>query len=146
MRRLKSGFSLVELMMTVVFLVIVASYAVIFGARSVTIAELGRARDISLAELTLARSRAMGGTGGSAWGIRFATSSITTFKGSSYPARDAAYDITTDFASNIIFSGATSIIFLPPEGTVQVPGTVAVTNGTASATISVNAISGISVQ
>lgn len=144
--RLRSGFSLIELIVTIAFLFIVASYAVIFGARSIGIAELDRARDTALSEIVLARSRAMGGTGGAAWGVFFATSSLTTFKGFSYPTREAAFDLTTEFASNIGFSGATSIIFLPPEGLVQVPGTVAISNATASSTISVNAISGINVQ
>ena len=140
------GFSLIELMMVVGFLAIVGSFSVVFGIRAVAIQELDSARDTAMSELSLARDHAMGGSNDSSWGVMFATSSLTTFKGPSFTGRDPVFDRTTTFGSRVTFTGATSVVFLPPDGMVQATGTVLMTNGSVTTSVGVNAIGGIEIH
>lgn len=132
--------------MVCVFLFIVGSMSVVFGIRAIAIQELDSARDTATSELSLARDHAMSGSNDSPWGVMFATSSMTTFRGTSYAARDTAFDRTTTFGSGVTFSGATSVLFLPPDGTVNTPGTVLMVNGSVTTSVGVNAIGAIEVH
>jgi hypothetical protein len=133
-------------MILVSFMFVVTAFAVFFGTRAIDIQELDAARDTAMSELALAREHAMDGTSDSAWGVAFATSSITTFKGSSFAGREKIYDLTTSFSSKVRLSGISSIVFLPPDGSVLTTGTVNITNGVATSSVGVNAVGGIDVH
>ncbi len=133
-------------MMLIAFMFVVGAFAVFFGMRAVDIQELGAARDTAMSELALAREHAMDGTNDSAWGVAFATSSLTSFKGLSFVLRDKAFDRTTTFSPVVTLSGATSVVFLPPDGSVLMTGTVNISNGAATSSVGVNAVGGIDVH
>jgi len=105
--------------------------------------ELDFARETVRNDLFMARKGSTAGTNDSSWGIRFATSSITRFKGSSYAARDTVYDATTQFGSRITITAPTEIVFLRPSGTPNATGTITITDGRKTVTSTVNRVGGI---
>lgn len=140
------GFTLIEVLMTIVFIIALFQLVSIFGIRAIYVQQIDQVRETIRNELVFSRDQAMAGSGDGSWGVFFTTTTVVQYKGSSYASRDAEYDRVNDFGSRIIITGDEEIVFTSPYGDVQASGTVSVTNGTQTAIISVNPYGTIEVQ
>jgi len=116
MSNIHSGFTLVELLLTIsIFAIIaVAAFPVsrAFQIRSnLDIAAATVAEAVRRAE-TLAR----GMDGDSQWGIYAAANSITLFRGSSYAVRNVSFDEVSPMPSGIILPGVAELRFVKLTG------------------------------
>lgn len=135
----RRGFTLIELMVVIIFAMMILGLTSAFGISTLRVQELDRATETTRSVLALARGKAMSANGDDSWGVAFATSSLVEFRGASYASRNPAYDIETGFASRIVFSGSSEIVFQPPFGNPAASGTVQIFDGERSNAISINA-------
>lgn len=136
-RQLK-GFTLIELMVVLIFGVILYQLMLMFGTTSLAIQEMDRTTQTARSELALARGRAMSGKGGTSWGVEFATSSIIQFQGSSYATRNTAYDLSSPLTSSLVVTGTREYVFTAPFGDPAQGGTTTFSFGGRSRSIVVN--------
>jgi prepilin-type N-terminal cleavage/methylation domain-containing protein len=120
----KKGFTLMELMIVMVFGLILYQMTAVFGSTSLSLQEMDRTTQTARSELSLARSRALSGKGGTSWGVRFADDAIIQFQGSSYDMRNPAYDISSALSASIVISGTREFTFTAPSGEPTQAGTV----------------------
>ena len=73
------------------------------------------------------------------WGVRYGSNTITLFLGSSYAARNSAFDETYTINPTVTVSGFTEIVFAKATGMPSAAPTVTVSAGTTSKTITINA-------
>jgi Tfp pilus assembly protein FimT len=141
------GFTLFEVIVASVFVLILLQLVSTFGLKAIYIQEIDQVRESVRNDLAYARDHAMSGSGSSsAWGVAFTTSSLIKFKGASYVSRDPVFDFETDFGPRITLGGADEIVFLPPFGEAQASGTITMTNGVDYATATVNPYGTIEIQ
>lgn len=132
------GFTLMELMVVLIFGVILYQLMLMFGTTSLSIQEMDRTTQTARSELALARSRAMSGKGGSSWGVAFATSSIIQFQGSSYATRNAIYDLSSPLTASIAVTGTREYVFTAPFGDPVQAGTTTFMFGGRTRSVVVN--------
>lgn len=143
--RLK-GFTLMELMVVLIFGLILYQLTVAFGMTSLTVQEMDRTTQTARSELSLARDRAMSGRDGTSWGVMFATSSIIQFRGSSYASRNPAYDLASPLSESLVVTGKQEFVFTAPYGDPAAPGSVTFAFGGRTRNVSVNLYGMIEVQ
>jgi Tfp pilus assembly protein FimT len=143
---LRRGFTLFEVIIASTFILALFQLISVFGIRAVYLQEIDQVRETIRNELVYARDQALSNAGGTSWGVRFTTSTVVQYKGSSYASRDPEYDRVNDFGSRITITGDEEVVFTPPFGEAQASGTVNVTNGTQTAIITVNPYGKIEVQ
>lgn len=139
LRKTYPGFTLMEIVIVLAFMVILFGMTSIFGLSAIRVQELDRATETARSELSLVRDRAMSGNSGEAWGVAFATSSLVEFRGSSYATRNPGLDLEVPFSGKIRFSGLSEVVFLPPYGRPKATGTLMIFDGSQTNSISVNA-------
>jgi type II secretory pathway pseudopilin PulG len=142
----RRGFTLVELLIVIIFSMILFGTVSIFGISALYIQELDRTVQTIRNELVAARDEAMSGRDGSAWGVAFGTSTAVCFKGSTYGERDTAFDLVNPFAPRMVITGPLEFVFSPPFGNAIATGTILVANGPHHASITVNNYGMIEVQ
>ena len=140
------GFTLMEMMIVMVFGLVLYQLVVVFGVTSLLVQEMDRTTQTGRSELSLARDRAMSGKGGSSWGVEFATSTIIQFQGTSYAARNKAYDISSPISSKITVTGTREFVFTAPLGEPTQTGTVTFIMGDRTRNLSVNIYGMIELQ
>lgn len=140
------GFTLMELMIVLVFGLILYQLTVVFGMTSLTIQEMDRTTQTARSELALARNRAISGKNNSSWGVQFATSSVIQFQGSSYATRNAAYDLASPLSGNMVVGGTREFVFTSPYGKPVQAGTVTFSMGGRTRSILVNMYGMIELQ
>jgi type II secretory pathway pseudopilin PulG len=134
----KRGFTLLEMLVTIGFVLVLAGTVAVFGITSLKLQEVDRAVQTIRNNLVAARDQAMSARESSRWGVEFATSSIMSFKGSTYATRDHSYDLFNPFAPGINITGISEIVFVPPFGNAATSGSVTITDGDRTVSISVN--------
>jgi Tfp pilus assembly protein FimT len=141
------GFTLFEVIVASMFVLILIQLVAVFGLKAIYIQEMDQVRESVRKDLVYARDHAISGSGSaSTWGVAFTTSTIIKFKGASYASRDPVFDFETDFGPRITFGGADEIVFLPPFGEAQASGTITITNGVDYATATVNPYGTVEIQ
>lgn len=137
------GFTLVELLIVISLFALVATF-VISGFLNYAAHQNYLAAQTEVFSSTKeTRQRSLSADGDTTHGIHFATSSITTFEGSSYNAGDLSnviIPITSATISTSLTGGATDIIFARKTGAASATGTIAVIGlrNTGSSTITVS--------
>lgn len=135
-----------EFMVVMVFGLILYQLTVSFGMTSLSLQEMDRTTQTARSELSLARNRAISGRNSSSWGVRFATSTIIQFQGSSYASRNAAYDLASPLSASTVVSGTREFVFTSPHGEPTQAGAVTFTTGSRTRSISVNIYGMIELQ
>jgi len=74
------------------------------------------------------------------FGVRFLPNSYVLFEGGSYATRIEAQDETFAVPINVEMSGATEVVFEKRSGVANPNGSVTITSGNASTTISVSSL------
>ncbi len=144
-RRLKvGGFSLLEVVISFAILgLILVIITAGFNRFSQSQALTATAADV-VSVLDTARSKTLASEGNSAFGVHFATSSVTLFQGNTY-ATGTATNVVTTFDRKITLSssltaGRGDVVFRRLTGETDTVGiiTLSVIGGSASTTISIS--------
>lgn len=101
--------------------------------------ELNVAHNLTVKSLRSAQAQAIAGKDDSVWGVKMQNSQLVQFKGDSFATRDSLFDAVTQVSSRVSFSGRTEFVFNKTTGAPVVPGSVSLTEGNNSFTITVNA-------
>ena len=101
----KSGFTLLELLLSIAIISIIAGAGAPIYANLQTRSDLSTAAQIVAQSARRAQTRAWANDGDSAWGINIAAGVVTIYQGSSYLARNTAWDETLSISSSIQLSG-----------------------------------------
>lgn len=137
-RNLQKGFSLIEMLLSVVIIGILA------GISAPVWGNLQIKNDLDIAATTvtqtLRRAQMLSWAidGDSSWGVHTGEGKIVLFKGSTYAGRDSNYDEIFDLPSDITPSGINDIIYSKLLGEPQTTGTITLTTATDSKNITIN--------
>lgn len=140
MKKVQQGFSLLEVVLVLTFLVIILGTGFMITSSPLNRANLDAAATGIVSSARRAQNLARGSNGDSDWGISAQPGSIVLFRGTSYAARDAAYDEIIDIASSLTLSGTTEFRFLTFSGLPSASGTITYSapQGGASRNITIN--------
>jgi len=135
----KNGFTLLELLLSVVIIVIV------FGLTIPVLQSFQSKNDLDVAIVTTAQSLrraqslAQASDGDSAWGVYIQSGSITMFKGSTYVGHNSSTDETFTLPSDINPATTTQIIFNKFSGLPTATSIINLTsNNNVTKTITIN--------
>lgn len=124
------GFTIAEIIVAIAIMILVSSVGVVTFVSSKNSANLNSYTDGIISSLEQARSNAVSGKGGSSYGIRFATSTLThtLFIGSTYSSSDAS-NVVTQIGSGYTIStnltaSSTTIVFSRLTGVPSATGTI----------------------
>lgn len=130
MNKPSAGITLVEILVSLAIFIILATITTVSlsGYRSSKLVET-TANEIAF-KLEEAKTNALAGKAGSSYGLHFASTSYTYFKGSSYNSSDVS-NISPTFPSELqittsLTGSAVNIIFSRLTGTPNVTGTITV--------------------
>lgn len=140
-RNFPSGFTLVELLLSIAMIAILAGIGAPIFVRSQTKNDLDTAVEILVESLRRAEVLSQANDGDTTWGVNFASGAITLFKGSSFAGRDSSYDEVFSLSSAISGSGLTEVVMAKLTGYPNTTGTTTLTSNTNvsdSATITIN--------
>lgn len=139
MRIKNSGFTLLEILLSVAALSLIAGISIpIYQSFQVR-------NDLDIAAQTIAEGARRAGLqsqasdGNTSWGIRISSGSMVLFKGASYAARDATYDEVFNIPTSIAPSGIGEIVFARLTGLPSTTGNIVLTtNANETRTITIN--------
>ncbi len=143
--RPSSGFTLVEILLTLGLVISLVGLSAALGSQAVRHTEFDRVRESIRSELTAARTDSIGGTLDSSWGVAFFPHAITRYRGTNYATRSTAEDRTLTFENAVLLSGAAEVTFTRPFGIPSAPATIVASDGLRTASTTVNAIGTIDV-
>jgi type II secretory pathway pseudopilin PulG len=118
------GFSILEALLSVAIIVIIAAIMVPIYYSTQSRNDLEVAANAVVQSLRRAQALSEASQNDGTWGVSVATGSITLFKGTTYAARDTAYDEISDMAGNITYSGAGETVFTKMYGLPLSTGTL----------------------
>lgn len=134
------GFTLVEMLLSVAILTLLTGLSLPVYETFVRRNDLDITSQTVVGALRQAATNARGVNEDSVWGVRVQASGITLFKGSSYAARDTAYDDTTVMPGSITPSGTSEVTFTKVSGAPNAAGSITLTSNTnTTRTITINA-------
>jgi len=114
--KISAGFTLIEILLVIAIALTVGFFSAAFPLRLISQMSVRDAREELRSELEKAQVYAIAGRGYSPWGVYYADSVITLFKGDSYSARDQIFDEETAINEKVSISGFTQAVFTIPSG------------------------------
>lgn len=108
---LNRGFTLVEMLLSIVIIAIIAGLATPLYFSYLTNNDFGLTIDTGVRSLRRANFLAQNQDRDSNWGTYFSTSSITVYVGSSYAVRNTNYDELYQFPTTISSTNAVDVNF-----------------------------------
>lgn len=144
--RSTSGFTLIELLIVIGSGILLIGLFAVLGTQTVQNAEFDRVRETIRSELAAAQTDAISGTLDSSWGVKFSSNVVTRFRGATYASRITSFDRVTSFGDDVTISGATEVDFTRPFGLPSASAIVVCSDGTHTATTTVNTNGAIIVQ
>jgi prepilin-type N-terminal cleavage/methylation domain len=142
--RQRSGFTLVEILVTICIGLILARFAVLATINFTKNRELEAVSDTLVTYLRTAETRALQSERNVNHGVSTVGGKITLFSGNSYAARQTAYDTILPYDSYLQFSGISEVVFAKQTGLPSATGTITVGNGTKTLTITIYSTGAIS--
>ena len=126
----QAGFTLIELLLSVAIIGILSGLSLpvyeTFARRN----DLDLTAQSAVAAIRRAEVYARAVQGDSTWGVKFQSSGITLFKGSTYASRDSAFDETISLPGSIAISGLSEVQFAKLSAAPNTTGTVTLTSTT----------------
>lgn len=124
MLKKSKGFTLIELLLSIALISLIAGMSVpIFSfmqsRNDIDVAQSSVAQNLRQAQISAQASE-----NDSPWGVKIEKGKITLFKGSSFIARDVAFDRITNLPSTVNPYDLTEIIFAKFSGETQNTGTI----------------------
>ena len=145
MRTRSPGFTLFEFVLTMGLFVVLITTTVLIQHKVLQLQEKDRATELVRAQILLARNSAMAGRNASNWGVRVQSGSVILFRGTSWAARNAAFDQTVPFSTGVSVS-AQDVVFTMPTGYPAAAATIPLTSNGKTSTIGISKYGGVSVQ
>lgn len=140
MWRQTSGFTLVEVLLSVGIIAMLAGLSLPVYAALQTRTELSTSVQGVADTLRRAQTYARGVHGDSQWGVYITDDSATLYRGTSYAARDISFDEVTPIPSSIGVSGMEEVNFSKLHGAPSSTGGITLTlNANEERTVSINA-------
>ena len=144
---MKSGFTLLELLLTVAIISIIGIMSTGFYSRFFLQNAVSNTADQLTADFRKAQMYSMTGKynlTNTTWGVRYDSNTITLFLGSSYATRNTAFDEKFTVHPSVTVNGFTEIVFakttgLPTGGDPSNTPTIVISGGNTSKTITLNA-------
>lgn len=128
---------MIEVMVVVAIIVIAGAATSIIGFDAIGRSNAHTERDAVVSVLMTARARAQSNVNQSAHGVHVGSTAYTLFQGATYTAGNPTNrDYPRD--AGMTLSGATDIVFSQLTGDVSAPGTVTITAGAQSASVTVS--------
>lgn len=120
----RTGFTLVELL--IVFSISMILFGIIGSIASNTYPKNQLRSETQTVVQTIRQAQVLtlARKNDTVWGVHFEGTTMTLFAGSSYQTRDELLDRTHVFASGVIVSGLTDIVFVSLTGTTQQTGQI----------------------
>lgn len=140
------GLTVLEILIIISIIAILASLTLPLGLDFYRSQQLETQSQGILQTLRRAQLKAMSQEGDSQFGVYITNDNYTLFKGNSYLARDAQYDEVFDLPIIINTSGRREIVFSKLEGKPNVTGSIILTNGRDTVTISINEVGRINME
>ena len=110
------GFTLIEIMLVIALTLVVGFLVTAFSGRLIAQMAVHDAAGEFSSAFRKAEAYALSGRQHSAWGVHYADSNITLFKGDSYAEHDHSYDEVTTIDRQIAVTGFSEVIFSQPYG------------------------------
>ncbi len=126
-RQLLTGFTLIEIMLSVALIGVLAGLSVSVYYSLQIENDLDIAANAVSQSLRRAQILSRAVAGDANWGVKAQSGGVILFKGASYAGRDAAFDETFETASGVVFSGLQEIVFSRLLGEPQTTGTTTLT-------------------
>jgi len=133
------GFTLIEMLLVVAIVSIIATFSTAFYSRFINQSSISNIQDQLISQARKAQTYAMQNKQNTNWGINYATNILTLYSGTSYAARNTAFDETFEFNTNITITGITDINFAKATGKPNTTASITITSTTGSKTVNINA-------
>ncbi len=143
---LRPAFTLLEPLLVAAILAVLVGLSSAVATQAIRNGEFDRARSAVRDELVSARTDTIGGTSDDSWGVAFTAHGITRYKGASYAARAAGYDLATVLSDDVRLTGSSEVAFRRPSGAPAATATIIITNGINSATATVDSLGAVTLQ
>lgn len=130
MKKGLQGFTIVEVLLSVVLLSMIAGMSIPLSRVFLERNELDQTTTTLAQTLRRAQFMSIAQDGDSAWGVKVTSSSILLFKGASYATRDQLLDESISIAPIIMASGLSEVVFQKGTGLPTTTGTSTFTSYT----------------
>jgi len=140
----RNGFTLIEIVVTLAIGLIIFGIGAIISVNFIRNRQIDVVTETLVSYLRAAEQRALASEGNTSHGVSVVNGQITFFRGSSYAARQTAYDTVLPYPTYIVFSGVTETVFAKQTGTPSVTGVMTVTNGVKTQAITIYSTGAIS--
>lgn len=140
MKRAQAGFSLIEVLLSVVIISVLTGLSLPVFNSFQTRSDLDMTAQQIASALRRGQVYSRGNSGNSQWGVHVTSTDVTLFKGATYAGRDTAYDEATAVPANISTTIPSDIMFSVPAGTPTASASMTLTSNTnETRTITINA-------
>lgn len=136
--RVFSGFSFIEIMLSVALLLIIGTLSAFFSSRMIVTNAVTETGDFLAGSLEEARFDSKAGKDGGQWGVHIGLTAVTFFRGNSYASRDTGLDRILELNPNVTISGPKEVVFGRVSGLPNASGTVIVSGGGSSVSLVIN--------
>lgn len=126
-RRLK-GFTLIELILSIVIIVMILSATAPMFQSLQNKNDLEVAVNETVQTMRRAQSLSRAVEGDSRWGVNIRTGYITLFRGNGFSSRDATYDEDYQIPTNITVGPLHEVVFEKVSGEAITPGNITLTS------------------
>lgn len=123
----RQGFTLIEIMLVVVLVVIIGSASAPVYQSFQVKNNLSVSANIIIQALRRAQVLSQSGEGDSVWGVHIANGGAILFKGASFSGRDVAFDEVSEISSNITPTGISDVVYSKLLGVPQATGSIILT-------------------
>jgi prepilin-type N-terminal cleavage/methylation domain-containing protein len=132
-----SGYTLVEILLTVALIAMVAGFSVPLFQSFLFQNQVATATTLVTRAVRSAQAYSQGVRGDSAWGVAFMPNGVTLFKGESYSARDSSEDLHYSL-QGVTLSGVGEIVFSKHRGYLSSSVTVYISSTSGNNILEIN--------
>jgi len=134
----KRGFTLIEIVVVMGLFAVLAGFGLFLSFDFYRSYAFRAERDMVISILQKARSQALNNIRETPHGVHLQNDSYILFQGSSYAVADHAFDQVVDAAPSISRIGLSEVVFTQLSGGANASGTIDITDGLRTVSISIN--------
>jgi len=132
------GLTLVEILIVVAILSLIGGFGIIVSANFYRNQSILADQSDLISLLRKARNSALNNLNESGHGVYIGADEYVVFQGDTYATRNTVFDEEYSHSGGLQFSGLQEITFQQLEGNANASGTIAVSNGVQTTTVSIN--------